>query len=213
MLRPEPISPATPRISPRRSAKLTSASLAGVREMLDLERRFPGRGRASREMVGELAVGHPTDQLGDVDVRHRARSHAPAIAQHGDAVAHFHDLLHPMRNVDDPHPAFADGPNQAEQLVDLRARQGRRRFVHDDDPGGERQRARDLDHLLLRDAEPADPGVGVQFDAEVAQDPRRGGAHAASVEESLRRDNVRGRETHSHTPAGAAPGCIPGRWY
>ena len=61
-----------------------------------------------------------------------------------------------------PTPLAAQVADDPEQLVDLRVGQCRGRLVHDQDGGIERQRLRDLDHLLLGDLEIADAGLRVE---------------------------------------------------
>ena len=58
-----------------------------------------------------------------------------------------------MRHVDDGHAAALEAIDRLEEPLDLVRGQRRGRLVHDDQPRVERERLRDLHHLLLRDAE------------------------------------------------------------
>ena len=71
-----------------------------------------------------------------------------------------------MRHVDNGHAAPLEAIDGLEEPVDLVRRQRRRRLVHDDQPGLERQRLRDLDHLLLRDSEVLDHRFGIDVQVQ-----------------------------------------------
>ena len=73
-----------------------------------------------------------------------------------------------------PTPVGGELPDDAEEPRALGRGQRRGRLVHDQDPRLERQRLGDLDELLLADAQPRDPRLRVELDAEpVEQPPRR----------------------------------------
>ena len=76
-----------------------------------------------------------------------------AVAQHGDAVGDAVDLLHAVADEHHRHAARLRSATTREQPLDLALRQRRRRLVHDQHAGVERQRAGDLDELLLGGAQ------------------------------------------------------------
>ena len=79
-------------------------------------------------------------------------------------------------------PCVAQRLDDAEQPVDLRARQRSRRLVHHDHSRVRRQRLRDLDELLVGDREPASQPVGVEPDAELLEHGGRLAAHPPAVD-------------------------------
>ena len=58
-------------------------------------------------------------------------------------------------------------------MIDFVGRQHRRRLVHDDDPGIQRQRFGNFHHLLLRYAQALDDGFGSDLNVECGQDLAR----------------------------------------
>ena len=74
-----------------------------------------------------------------------------AVAQHRVAIAEAEDLLEPVRDEDDRQALGLQRPDDAREVGDLRFAQRRGRLVHDDEPGPHRERAGDLDQLLLGD--------------------------------------------------------------
>ena len=64
---------------------------------------------------------------------------------------------------------LAQLPHDREEPVDLSRREGRRRLVHHQHLGVDRQRLRDLDQLLIGDGERADRCFDVDLDAETLQ--------------------------------------------
>ena len=92
-----------------------------------------------------------------------------AIAQHGDFIAHAEDLV---QAVGDQHQRAAFGAQLRDDLgenlgLDIGQRIGG--LIHDDDLGVQRQRTRNLDHLLLTDAQLADGGAGIQRLAQAVE--------------------------------------------
>ena len=77
------------------------------------------------------------------------------IAQNGGAITNRHDLVEPMGDIDDSNATVPEHAHEREQSTHLGGAQSRGRLVHDDEASLDRQRAGDLDHLLVRDAEVA----------------------------------------------------------
>ena len=70
-------------------------------------------------------------------------------------------------------PDFAQRRGHAEQALDLDGRERRRRLVHHDHAGVERERLCDLDELLLGDRKPARDSIGVEPHSEPLEDRLR----------------------------------------
>ena len=64
--------------------------------------------------------------------RDRHGGDVEAVAQHGDVVAQFLDLVEIVRDVDDRHAFVAQAADQPEEDVGLAPDQGRRRLVEDE---------------------------------------------------------------------------------
>ena len=94
------------------------------------------------------------------------------VAQHGDAVGYTIDLLHPMADEHHGDVLRAQVVDDAEQPLDFAARQRRRRLVHDQHAGVDRQRPGDLDELLLGTAQAAEDLVGRATQADDLQERR-----------------------------------------
>jgi hypothetical protein len=94
-----------------------------------------------------------------------------SIPEHGDVVADPHQLLEPVRNVDDRHPLRLQLPDDLEKDVHLRRRKGRRRLVENKDAGIERDRLGDLDQLLLANRQVFDERLGIDPGIEPVEEP------------------------------------------
>src|SRR5438552_1854040 len=76
-----------------------------------------------------------------------------SVAQDGHAIGDGEDLVQPVRNIDDAEPLAAQTPERVEQPLDFRRRQRSGGLVEDHDLRVKRERAGNLHHLLLRDAQ------------------------------------------------------------
>ena len=114
----------------------------------------------------ERAADHHADQAVDAGLSHRHRADELAVAQHRGAVADRHHFVEPVGDVDDADAVSFKGPHEVEQAGDLGRRERRRRLVHDDEAGVDRQRPGDLDHLLVGDREIAHQPARVHLQAE-----------------------------------------------
>ena len=94
-----------------------------------------------------------------------------------DVVGDAMHLVEPMGDVDDRDAALAEPLDEGEQPLDLLVRQRGRRLVEDQAASVAEQRAGDLDHLALGDAE-ADTGA------------REARSTPSSVEYAARRPNA-----------------------
>ena len=72
--------------------------------------------------------------------------------------------------MDDAHTLRAKLAGDAEEFVDLPVRQRRRRLVHDQDCGVERESLGNLHHLLLRDGERRDPLAGIEVETKLLEE-------------------------------------------
>ncbi len=105
------------------------------------------------------------------------------VAQHGDPVRQSEDLLETVRNVDDAQAALAQPAQHGEQALHLESRQRRRRLVQDQHPRVDGERARDLDHLLLGDAQAGDRGGRGDPHAQLVEQRLDGAHHLAAPQE------------------------------
>ena len=80
-------------------------------------------------------------------------------------------------------PPPSSSATTLEQPVRLGDGQARRRLVHDDDLGVERQRLGDLDELALGEREIGDGRVGLEIGAEPVEQRPACGAQVAAVDE------------------------------
>ena len=100
-----------------------------------------------------------------------------AVAEDGDAIAEHPHLLQPVRDEDDGAALVAKPARDGEERLDLLRRQRRGRLVHDDQPAVRRQRAGDLDHLLIGDRQAPHRLGHVDPDAEQLHQPPRIARH------------------------------------
>ena len=114
---------------------------------------------------------HQLDQSAPVDLVDLVRADAPAVAQHGHAVAELEDLVEPVRHEDDA-PALRDEVARcAEHALDLRLAEGRGRLVEDQQARVPDEQPCDLDELAFADRERLDrrPELNVP-EAELVED-------------------------------------------
>ena len=127
---------------------------------------------------------HVAHQLGARHAGGGRAEHAPAVAQHGDAIGDLEDLVEPMR--DEQHEQAAplqlgDGVEQAQALL---GRQHRGGLVEREDARRRRQGARDLDELARRDAERAGDAGRIERQPEFLEQSRRPLVQGAAIEQA-----------------------------
>ncbi len=81
-----------------------------------------------------------------------------AVAQHHGVIGDLQRLLEVVGDVDDRDAAGREVADDLEQHLDLGGAERRGRLVHDEDARVDRQRAGDLDDLLLAEAQVLDQG-------------------------------------------------------
>src|SRR5690625_3304077 len=134
-------------------------------EALDVQQWLAdGRGLA-RELLIDAATDHEAHQLRLRCVRGYLVDESP-VAQHGRRVADPGDLVEMVADEDHADALLTQLPEHREQLVDLGAGQSRGGLVEDEDPRVEAQGFGDLDQLLPRDAQRADPATGVDVETD-----------------------------------------------
>ncbi|MDP9642304.1 hypothetical protein J2S53_002249 [Actinopolyspora lacussalsi] len=137
---------------------------AGQRE------QFPARTPPRRcESGGEVIADHGVGCLLGCDAASVELGGHPAVAQDGGAVGDLADLVHPVRDVDDPGAVAAQFGDHREQPVHLGTGQRRGRLVHDQHRGVLGQRAGDGDQLLLADAELSHGAARVEIHPDAPQ--------------------------------------------
>ena len=150
-VRPEPINPPTPRISPFRNSKLTSLKTAAIAKTTDAENglvRLLGWRLFFRIKLGDLAPDHAAHDVVRCQVRNILRGDIAPVAKHGDPVAQAENLGHAMADIDDRNALRLQVADDPEQDLGFRFRQGRCRLVEDQHAAIERQRLGDLHQLL-----------------------------------------------------------------
>ncbi len=139
--------------------------------------------RRAAQVLFQRAAHHHVDDRGHARVPHRHGGYRAAVAHHGDAVGDLLQLVHPVRDVDDAHAVAAQLADDAEQVGDFLRVQGGRRLVHDQHPGVERQRLRDLHHLLARHRQVGHRRARVEIEVQALEQPARVGVQALLVQE------------------------------
>ena len=138
---------------------------------------------AAGELVGDVATHHEAHQLR----LRRGRGDLvdePPVAQHADAVADLRDLVEVVADEDHRHPGLAQLAHDAEELVDLGARQRGGGLVEDEDARVQAQGLRDLHELLARHAQLAHLVAGVDVEPDALQRTARRVAHRLPVEQA-----------------------------
>ncbi len=107
-----------------------------------------------------------------------AVSDVPGVAEHRDRVADLVDLLQVVADEQEGHALRLQVADAVEEPGDRGAVELRGRFVQDDEPGAERQRAGDLDELPLLDRQLAGRGAHVDVHRPGRQQLPRLAAHA-----------------------------------
>ena len=81
-------------------------------------------------------------------------------------------------------PSALKAPDDLEQIFDLAPGEGCGRLVHDHDPGVDRKRARDADHVLLGDAQGLEQRAGIELDLELDQDLAGATVHRRPIDQT-----------------------------
>ena len=150
-------------------------------EPAHLQERRARRGRAGRELVGQIAADHGADERGPVEGRGLPLGHLAAVAQHGHAVGEGEHLLEAVGDVEDGEALLAQAAQHGEQPLRLVAGQGRGGLVQDQHPRALEQRARDLDHLLLGHAQTTRRRLRMNVAAQRVEDLLGAALHAGAV--------------------------------
>ncbi len=166
-VRREPMRPAKHSTSPLWRSNETSLKTPSRARSRTASSRSPCSLAAvfKRETV-DRAADHVADEAVLGDFGDRLRRDVPAVAQHGHAVGDAEDLVEPVGDVEHGDPALLQRAGDRQQPVDLVRRQRRGRLVHDQHLDVERQRAGDLDGLLLGERQAGGGAADVEVDAE-----------------------------------------------
>ena len=122
-----------------------------------------------------------------IELRHRCGDDPLPVAEHGRAIADLVDLLEMVRDVEDRDAALLHPAHALEQPLDALRLERRGRLVEDQEARADRERAGDLDDLLLLDRELRRGLVDVEVEAPLEQEPRApAGAARASGRATLR---------------------------
>src|SRR5215475_21446 len=96
---------------------------------------------------------HSLDDPVDRNVLDECIRLAATVPEYGDVVTDAHNLFEAMRNIDDRDIMRLEVTNDLEKDLDFSGAERRRRLVHDEHVDVSRERFRDLDNLLLADAQ------------------------------------------------------------
>ena len=121
------------------------------------------------EDLANIAADHHLDQLILVHIGNQPLADHAAIAKHGIAVGDAEDLIELVADEQDRLAIRLQPVDQLIELVDFLVRQGRRRLVHDDDAGIDRQGAGNRHHMLVRNAEIAQPDGRIDVCADAGE--------------------------------------------
>ena len=145
----------------RVDAEREVSQLALDAEAADVEHGRPlGRRRGEVSLAplhgGELGAHDRPHDLTERRVRGTRGEDDLASTQDGHLVADVEDLAQVMGDEDDADAELGRPPDELEQPLDLAEGERRGRLVEDEQPSRQAQGLRDLDHLLLGDAEVGD---------------------------------------------------------
>ena len=125
-----------------------------------------GGRRAEVEVLADHVAHDPLE----VDLGARGVGGHGAVAQHDGVVGDLQRLLEVVRDVDDGDAPRLQVADDLEEHLDLGGGEGRGGLVHDEDAAVDRQRAGDLDDLLLAEAELLDRGARVDVLLELGHE-------------------------------------------
>ena len=146
---------------------LAGAHADGIRARLGiLQQHRPGCGSFDRD-AGFRASGHGLHQVGGAERAALAGRRHAAVAQHGAAVGERHDLVEPVRHVDDRRSLSLHAFEHGEQLFDLARLERRGRLVENEEAAALAQCLGDGDELALGEREPVDAPVHVRREIEL----------------------------------------------
>ena len=186
-VRPEPISPAMPRISPARSVSETSRTTPPKPSLRSSSSGAPILVALLGEQLVDRPADHHRDQLALVELADRRGADTGAVAQHRHAVGEREDLRQLVADIDDADALVAQHAHDRQQLLDILFDQRGGRLVHDQDARILRQGPGDLDPLPVRDRQRADAVIDVDVLAlQPVQQLARALAHLRPVEPAPR---------------------------
>ena len=150
--------------------------------MLDLEDLFALLALDARELLLDFSADHVGDNIRHRRIRKVHRCDVLPISHDGHAVDDVLQLLQPVGDIHDAAAGILQTPDDAEQLVNFLRCQRRGWLVHDQDPGVDGKRLRNLNHLLLGDRKVSDCLARGDVDAQIVENPLCLRLHAAPVE-------------------------------
>ena len=189
-VRPEPIRPETPRISPCRSSKLRfSNSCARDRpSTLRTTGRSSGTAAARLAQRGDRPAGHHRHHVLAAGGLRRELAGERTVAQAGDLVGEHLHLVEAVRDVEGGAAIGAHPVDVGVELLRLAVGQRRGRLVEDQDARLGGGGAGDLHQLLLRLGQARDLGARVDRIVDEVQVPGRLGAGGGPVDRDAAAD-------------------------
>ena len=119
-----------------------------------------------RIAVGQLATDHEANDLVHCQFGGGAGCHPGAVAHDGDFIRNAEDLLHLVRDVNDPAALCPQHVDDAEEMLDFLLGERGGRLIKYDHLGVVRHRLGDLDHLPLRNRHFAHNGLRIDIQPE-----------------------------------------------
>ena len=159
-----------PTISPARTVKLmpltrVDSGAVAHDQVVDLEHRRPGSGRALVDPQQHLAPDHQLGQLLGRGLGGAAVRDHLAAAHHRDVVGHRHDLAQLVRDQHDRAALIAQIAQDPEQMLGFLRGERPGRLIQDQNARAAEQRLQDLDPLLYPDRQLGDAGVEIDLEA------------------------------------------------
>ena len=152
------------------------------RKVLDLEDGVADGAIHLREHIGHFAADHERNQLILRQILGTVGGNVFAVAVDGDVIGNTENLIHLVGDVNNGDVLRLQLGDDAEQVLNLRVGQRRRRFVHDDNFAVIGNRLRDLDHLHFRDRKVAHLCVGVYIEPQLLEQRNAVLAHLLMVD-------------------------------
>ena len=147
------------------------AHAAARAQMPHAQRDFSAGGTPAIPSLRQIMARHFPDQLRGLHLSGVMGGNAPSVAHHGDAAGHAANFIHAMADVNNAHPFGLQAADVFKKPLYLRVGKRRSRLVQNEQPAIPRQGARDLDQLLMADAELAGRGRRIKI---VQPDTRQG---------------------------------------
>ena len=134
-----------------------------MRQIFDLKHGFAQRDLLFGEDPVDGPSDHQADELSLCRLGDRTFADIFAVAQACPSVANSKDFVELVRDEKDRSSVLLQTLDNAKEILDFMCGECGGQFVHDHDAGVVRQRAGDLDQMLLRHAQAFHGGRGIEI--------------------------------------------------